>query len=46
MRAAMAYLGHAGNEPSQAQIYYYAAIIAVIPPWTERQKLLAKLKDQ
>ncbi|CEJ60473.1 hypothetical protein PMG11_09046 [Penicillium brasilianum] len=45
MRAAMAYITYV-DDASQMHIHSYAAIIAVIPPWTERQKLLAKLKDQ
>lgn len=45
MKAAMAYLAY-GNEASQIQTYSYATIIAVIPPWSERQKLLAKLEDK
>ncbi|KAJ5381350.1 Oxoglutarate/iron-dependent dioxygenase [Penicillium cataractarum] len=45
IRAAMTYMAY-GNEASQAEVYSYAAIIAVIPPWTERQKLLAKLEEK
>lgn len=33
-----------GNEATQAQVYSYAAIIAVIPLWDERQKLLEKME--
>lgn len=33
-----------GNEAAQAQVYSYAAVIAVIPSWDARLPLLEKLE--
>lgn len=29
-----------GNEPSVDEVYSYAAIVAIIPPWTKRQEIV------
>lgn len=42
---AISYLTY-GNEASQATAYSYAAIIAVIPSWTNRQQLLEKIQNE
>ena len=38
---AMPYMAY-GNEPSTLEVYSYLAILAVIPPWTERQAKIEK----
>lgn len=41
----MAFIAY-GNEATQAQLYSYAAITAVIPLWDESRKLLEKLEGR
>ncbi|OKO99838.1 hypothetical protein PENSUB_8055 [Penicillium subrubescens] len=45
IKHAMAYLAY-GNEASQARTYSYAAILAVIPAWNERQQLLERVQNE
>jgi hypothetical protein len=42
---AISYLTY-GNEASQTTAYSYAAIIAVIPSWTDRRQLLEKIQNE
>ncbi|KAJ5381351.1 uncharacterized protein N7496_003779 [Penicillium cataractarum] len=41
---AMSYLAY-GNEPSVHEVYSYAAIVAIIPPWTERQEIVQQARN-
>lgn len=41
----MTYLAY-GNEASQARTYSYAAVLAVIPAWNERQKMLERIQNE
>lgn len=45
MQHAMAWMAY-GNQASQAESYSYAAILAVIPAWNERQQLLGRIQNE
>ena len=45
LQEVMAFIAY-GNEATQAQLYSYAAITAVIPLWDESRKLLEKLEGR